>query len=206
MALPATDDFTGNQSDPLSANWTTLDGSWVIGVNTANNASSQGNAAYWNADTFNDDQYSQCTVSGAGSSNGGGPGVRMAATRGYIAVVDSSSQISVYAWTGDEGYTLLGSAFTGLTLAESDVIRLEVSGTTLTLKQNGASLGTRTDSNYSSGSAGIFAYQLNLPVALDDWEGGNLSVAASSAFVTRLDAQRAIRGGRPAKTRKRRAA
>src|SRR5688572_23009374 len=153
----ATDSFTGSNNDPLSANWTAADGSLLI--SDANNVklnAAQGNSAYWDADTFADDQYSQVVIATV-SGDAVGPMVRASGLTGYIALVgNSGTEITIQRVDGDENATVLGATFTGLTIGNGDTIRLEASGTSLTVKQNGATIGSRTDSTYTSGAAGIF--------------------------------------------------
>jgi hypothetical protein len=171
-ALPAIDTFTGTNSDPLSANWTTIDGTWIISSNAAAAQSSTGNAALWNADAFSNDQYAQVKV----VTNGGwiaGPGVRLASLRGYIITVDNATSISIQRINSDENYTNL-QTFGSLTVTSGDLWRLEAEGSTLRAYQNATLRGSTTDATYSSGAAGIFAYNAGA-VFLDDFEGGNLA-------------------------------
>jgi hypothetical protein len=173
FALPATDSFTGTDNGPLSANWTTLDGGWKIITNRAESTVAGGNLAMWNADTFADDQYAQATVT---TITGwiAGPGVRLASLRGYIITVEAtSSQIVIQRINSDESYTAL-QTIGSLTITSGDLWRLEAEGTTLRAYQNGVQRGSATDATYSSGAAGIFAYNAGSSW-LDDWEGGNLA-------------------------------
>lgn len=180
MALPATDSFTGTDfTFPPNANWSVLDGNFQILSNQADGTAATGNAVYWNADAFDNDQYSQCKPSNVSAVNGGGPAVRMAATRGYLALAESATQIVLYRWDADESYTALQTIGSlSLTLG-TDVVKLTAQGTTLRVWVNDVQVGTdTTDANYGSGSAGIFSYDTNAKI--DDWEGGNMPAGSST--------------------------
>src|SRR5262249_8343954 len=76
----------------------------------------------------------------------------------------------------------LASTAAGLT--DQDVMRLEVSSTTLTPKINGSLdsvLGAQTDSAIASGAAGICGFETGAGVTGDDWLADNLGSGASSA-------------------------
>jgi hypothetical protein len=169
MALPATDDF--NRADGgLGANWTTQLNALAIVSNQAQGSVSDNCCAFWNADSFSADQYSQFTCRGSGYR---GPGVRCtdtgAGSDGYF-----TSQAP-----GDAGgiYKLVNGSFTrigdtGGVAADGDVLRLEVDGTDLSVYKNAFLIGSLSDASLSSGSAGVLVYQS--AGQLDDWEGGNL--------------------------------
>jgi hypothetical protein len=59
-------------------------------------------------------------------------------------------------------------------------VRLEVSGTTLTVKYNGTTIDTATDSSLASGSAGVVCYDAGAFERADDWEGGNLGAGGGA--------------------------
>lgn len=171
-ALPATDSFTGTNNDPLSASWTTNGGGYDIQSNQVNSTAAAGQGlAHWNADTFGNDQYAQLVMKDFLSGLSYiGPAVRVAASAhtGYDCVSEGATLVlrKVVA----ASYTTLNT-YTG-TIAVNDLIRLEVSGTSLSCKQNGTERVTATDSAISSGSAGIGSY--NQLARGDDFEGGNL--------------------------------
>jgi hypothetical protein len=173
MALPATDTFTGSNNDPINtSNWTTLLGSFVVFGNRAIGQVSVDSLAFWDADTFADDQYAQVTY----TQNYGyyaGPVVRAAATRGYWARVESSTSITLYRIDNSSSFNLL-QTIGSLTIANGDVIRIEAEGTTIRVYQNGTQRGTdEVDATYSSGSAGIASY--TDAAYLDAFEADNLS-------------------------------
>jgi hypothetical protein len=175
MALPATDTFTGSNGTAINAsNWTSLINSFTIQSNAALGAVSVDSLAFWDADVFADDQYAQCSHTVFGGYIGG-PVVRAAATRGYWARVNDASTIALYRIDSSASFNLL-QTMGSLTISSGDVIRVEAEGTTLRVYQNGVQRGTdQTDATYSSGSAGIAAY--NAGPLLDDFEADNLGTA-----------------------------
>lgn len=206
MALPATEDFTGTAGN-LSASWTQQrttrrlqrNGSGV-GIQDATDASDVN--AFWNADTFANDQYSQLVLVDRGD--------------GAFGVTVRAANTGDSAWDAYEFYTdtISGGGHTELavivngastvlrsyatTVAAGNTIKLDVVGTTLTAYKNGVSLGTQSDSTYSSGSAGINSWSGNTTrPTFDNWEGGNIggavvATAPRLAWAMRPTAQRVI--------------
>jgi hypothetical protein len=172
MALPATDDFTGANNDPLSANWSQPQGEWFISSNAAFGYGAYPNIAFWNADAFAADQYSEADL--GTNAQGAGVGVRLGATNnGYYIQIPSTLDTVVLSRL-DAGVATELQSITGLTIAHMDRWRLEVSGSTFKVFQNGTQRGTdSTDSTYVSGSAGITSHGGGSP-SIDNFEGGNL--------------------------------
>lgn len=188
MALPATDAFTAANGTVLttySASWTNNNGSFAINTNSVhpNNGAVDDQAAHWNADVFSNDQYSQGTIVALGATIFIGVSVRCHASAFTFYCIDSDSADGTYLSKYVAGvYTALGS--TGSVLVVSDVLKLEVSGTTLTPKKNGSLLvtpGAQTDSAIASGSAGIAGAGNGTTSRLDSWEGGNLGGATTAS-------------------------
>lgn len=179
MSLPATDNFNRTE-DPLASGWTVTPGAYTCKANGTTAAASVAlevpAGAYWLADAFAANQYAQCKRLGLLAFGGvAGPAVRMAtsgaAANGYVLSVGSATILRVSRI--DAGVvTQLGDDIAVTTMTTSTVARLEVAGTTLTVKRDGVVVATRTDSTYASGAAGVF-FAANR--ALDDWEGGNLA-------------------------------
>jgi hypothetical protein len=187
MALPASDSFTGTDGTSLptySSNWTidTGNGGFIIQTNAARpNAIFQVSLVRWNADTFSNNQYAQGTITNA-NSDPGGVLVR-AATDGtsnyYGAMSDSDSSTEWFKYVAGS-YTLLSSL---PFMANGDVIRLEVYGSTLAVYKNGIQHGpTLTDSSHTSGAAGLTGYSTG-STSIDNWSAGNLTAPLAPAFV-----------------------
>jgi hypothetical protein len=182
MALPATDSFTNSNGTQLE----THDSSWTInnqGFDIQSNACA-GDAwaysmAHWNADSFDDDQYSEAVIDSQNGSGGIGVSGRVAA-----------AAETAYCYYEQAGYKKVSRVTAGSrqilasdnsTFSISDVIRIECDSTTITPVLNGSTdtdLGAQTDSSITSGSAGVYATSDYTDERIDDWEGGNLGAAA----------------------------
>lgn len=178
MTLPASDAFTGSNWAALSASWTMKVGDLVIYSNgVIPNRAGEESAARWNADTFDNDQYSQVTyVAETAADVAIGVAARMATAAaityyGWYASTAASYLFKVVAST----WTQLGSD--GASPAVNDVMRLEISGTTVTPKLNGttADIGAQSDSAIASGAAGLASFNSSTGARIDNWAGGNLT-------------------------------
>ena len=179
MALPATDNFNGTTGDALttySSNWTINDGGFDIQSSAvAPDAAGGDHCAHWNADTFDDDQYSEITRVAVGTT-WFGVTVRAstsAADTFYIYRASSSAKELNRVLVGAR--ITLASDATGVSV--NDVQRIEAEGTTITPMLNGSEdtgVGAQTDSSISSGAAGIGGFGNSTTTRGDDWEGGDL--------------------------------
>ncbi len=196
----ATDNFTRADALTLGANWTEQVSGFGIKSNQAyalNSATYQ--FAFWNAASFNADQYAELTF--AAIDNQQGPTVRAAGTGAttscYWLLCRPSAQGSSWIYKNVNG-TLTGLTDLGaVAWAATDVARLEVSGTTITAKRNGSTLNTATDSALASGSPGLFSldsgtFSGTYSNAASLWTGANLSggaVLRSTGSLTTLGVQ-----------------
>lgn len=176
MSLPATEAFAG--SGNLSSNWTQAIGAspQQVSGNCQPGATSDNEMWFWNADIFDNDQYAQIKFVAAGAGGGGvGVAVRCAANKGYFAQATATTVV-VYRY--DSGFTLLDTIVN--VFAANDILKIEAIGTAIKVYKNGSQIGTTyTDSVLTSGAAGLFI-SATVAVAdskLDDWEGGNTTVA-----------------------------
>ncbi len=172
--LTVSDTFNySNPSCALSTSWTVnigtiatvpcAGGPAVIGY--AGNAAGQ-SLAFWNADTFTADQYSQITFTAIGAAGGRQMGAA-------VRVQGSGSNAYVCGEDGGGTVTFLGSyaggtfsplaAFGSSTINPGDVLRLEVTGTgastALVCKLNGSTILSATDATgtFATGQPGIDA-------------------------------------------------
>ena len=193
-ALPATDDFTTGTTQSLtdySANWTNNNGSFEVQKLTDDVGSKTSSAecgAHWNADSFNDDQYAEVTVSSVGANDLIGCGVRHATSAatwyGYYAL---SSERYLFKLDGGV-WTELNKYLSG-GISVSDVMRIEAEGTIITPLLNGSEdtdVGWKSDSAISSGYAGLSGYNSTIINKVTDWEGGDLAEGAAK-FATLTD-------------------
>jgi hypothetical protein len=164
MSLPATDNFAGTGA--LSGSWTVQEGTPARVGGVCQNGATQG-TAFWNADAFNNDQYSQCIVD---VNNWKGPSVRNSA--------DTGANTDQYWWVSSISsgvvYLRVNAGFTSLfsaNCASGSLAKMTATGTTIEVFDNGVSQGTATDATLGSGSAGVGTYASG---TADDWEGGNI--------------------------------
>jgi hypothetical protein len=185
VALPATEDFAGGAA-ALSGSWTQQLAAVTInkngsGLGTQSGTSLNNPTAFWNADVFNNDHYSQIAIvafngnfvepvvraSGTGNENFYGHYTNGSGTRGVEKAVAGT-------------FTDLGATSTAV--SNGDTVRLEASGSTLTAKLNGVITGTFPDGTFASGAPGIAANASagTLPT-FDSWQGDNLLSGAPSS-------------------------
>ncbi len=133
------------------------------------------------AGTFTDNQYAQITLSKLASSSSVGVCVRANnAGTGYILVAASN----IYYLIKRVSYSYVELKSASGTFNVNDILRLEVSGTTLTCKQNGTAFWTATDSAITGGNPGVADMSFNASdfSAGDSWEGGDLVATALQNF------------------------
>jgi len=172
----------------LGTNWTTVTGLAApqITSNTVNPlAVGSDSAAFYNAVSFPNDQWSQATMVAAATSQGIEILCRCAAaakTFYYGQVtgpVGATAKAYLKKWVAGTLTSLVGP--TTFTSAANDVFRLEVIGTSLVLYQNDVALISTTDSSIASGSPGIYVYAdagVITTIDLDLWSGGDFYAPA----------------------------
>lgn len=182
MALPASDNFDRANANPIGGNWTPVNpGNIQLLSNSVQSASAGDAAAYWNADVFDANQYSECKITGGAD---GGPAVRVTTNSCYYWTPASDGEIWKYVAPGS--WSKIGEC--NFTITSSDVVRIEATGTTTTslkVYKNGAQQGTTlTDSSspLTSGSAGVYSVGAT---TLDDWAGGTPVTTTSTQLATR---------------------
>jgi len=181
------DTFTRANSGTLGASWTALSDATdtqVLGI-TSNAAQPQvtgGRAAsFWNASTFQANQYSQVIVSGSATGTNthlGGPIVRASAGGNYY----------LFTWNELNGGSdlqiakVVSGVFTSLNFTSNgpavlgSLLRLEIVGTQLNAYIDGNLVLSASDSSLSSGAPGItgFMAAASPTFFMTNWEGGNL--------------------------------
>jgi Fibronectin type III domain. len=180
-----TDDF--NRADgPLGANWTKPPASennlLIVNNQVGVDVESSHNYAFWSADSFSEDQYSEVTMVNIGLWNGVIVRAKAGVDEFYLAIVTSDHTYSIYVRTAS-GYTLLAAeGGSPETWSAGDIVGLEASGSgpvNLTLLKNGNPVLTYTDSTYNitGGSPGIGIWSLSgSNLRVDNWEGGDLGM------------------------------
>jgi hypothetical protein len=198
----ATDDFARADNADIGANWTPQRAGVIGGLamrivseEVLPASSADQSCEYWSAASFDADQYSEVTLGGeletgtGDLSYGVGPAVRIQTTgtgpvygRYYVSA-RAGQILLIYQPDGETWQaTQLGSTYTG-TVTLGDTIRLEASGGTLTVKQNGTTRISEPDSNLASGAVGICGCIANNNPAVDNWEGGALAAGGPTVPV-----------------------
>ena len=181
--IAATDDF--NRADgALGMNWAkplASENNLVIVNNQVEvDVENSHNYAFWSADSFSQDQYSQVRISNVGPWNGVIVRAQSAIDQFYLALVAGTNDYRIYL-RKDGLYYLLSRGNTE-TWVPGDIIGLEAAGLNpvqLTLLRNGNPVLTYTDAteNLIGGSPGIGIYSPSGDhLAIDNWEGGNLGL------------------------------
>src|SRR5439155_11542233 len=179
--IAASDNF--NRADGgLGANWTKPPASQnnlvIVNNQVGVDVEQSHNYAFWSADSFSGEQFSQVAMVNIGSFSGVIVRAKAGVDEFYLGFVGSDHTYSIYVRTAS-GYTDLADGFTE-TWSPGDIVGLEASGSgpvNLTLLKNGIPVLTYTDSTYNitGGSPGIGMFSpsgSNLRV--DNWEGGDL--------------------------------
>jgi hypothetical protein len=187
----ASDDFNRADSSDNhfgSANWSST-GSFNVSTNQALQSTGVDAGCDYIGITWPADQWCQATwarlTTETGSGDGNGLEVRSAPPGGgpggtwYAVVVDTTNDTEIGKRVSGT-YTTLSTINTS-SWAVNDVIYLEVQGNTITVKKNGITIMTVTDSaitaagspgfNFSSGGGATGAI-------FDDWSGGDFNVAS----------------------------
>ncbi len=148
-------DFTGSNGTALvgyDPSWEVLNGAFALNTNAVfSNAAAQDTMARWTVGTFNDNQFAEMGVTAVGTGYiGVGVRLQSGAHSGYGAYCNNQD-IKIIEWNAGTPTT----HYTGSACTAFDVIRLEISGTSITLKRNGSTLTSVTDSTFSTGRPGL---------------------------------------------------
>lgn len=163
------------------------------------NSSGAEMGAFWNADSFNDDQYSQVTLSSLTAGLAIGASVRGVAGGTYYGLYMEGS--TYYLFRMNSGtWTQLATGTESW--VDADTLRLEVSGSTtcaLVMKHNGVQFGSTyndtSGSRLTSGAAGVCGYGDSSTPRLDNWEGGNLGGGGGGVTSAQVDRGRVLARG-----------
>ncbi|OGE98126.1 MAG: hypothetical protein A3G89_01015 [Candidatus Doudnabacteria bacterium RIFCSPLOWO2_12_FULL_42_9] len=159
----------------LSGSWTTVS-SGAFGISSTavhSNAAAADTMAYWNAASFNDNQYAEMTVTAVASGTHIGVAVRVqsGSHSGYGAYCDGT-EIKLIEWSAGAQDTV---HYTGSACSTSDLLRLEVTGSTIVLKRNGSTLTTVSDATFSTGKPGLVGRGDQTTTLGDSWNAGSIS-------------------------------
>lgn len=194
-----TDDF---ERASLGANWTNGPGSLGdVSLYSSSDlgASTTGSdcGAYYSANSWNADQSSEGIFADVSRYS---PGVLVrCASDGdaYLFALDDAGVGArdlgrVYRIDNGSTFTKLGADFSITQPTVGMAWKLDIASTTLTCYRAASSIGTRTDSTYSSGSAGIFDYKDSGANGMwESWSGTGEVVAGASPRANRRRSMRA---------------
>lgn len=192
----ASDDFNRANESPVGAPWTSVIGG---GANLSSNAltstaTTDRRSLY--SGTWGNDHIAHVNVGNLTSGvNYAAVCVRLATTgggRGYEVYTDGVSgagHTEIARWDAGAA-TVLASVAT--TFVNGDKLSLRIAGTTLTVYKNDVSVGTTTDSTYSSGNPGCGAYQSG---TVDNFSADDGAAASSLPLASRSTLQAVNRAG-----------
>jgi hypothetical protein len=168
------DNFAGSA---LSSNWTTVWGVFQVSGGAFNAFDNDNESfALYNAGAFTPNQHSCVTMATVGNMSRGGASVRMSGTAGAVnayflwwdlgvgMVVDkivagNETQFTVFDVEPD--------------ITAGHVACISVTGSTITVTDNGTLLGTLTDTDLTSGNPGIYGNGGTNDSSGSNWTGGN---------------------------------
>lgn len=184
MTQLASDDFNRANVDPVDGNWVNLssgDPFKIVSNQAVPRSTNDAEGSYDGSISWPNDQYSEATLTGtSGGGSGEGPGVSVRSQAGniYYRIIVSFINGNIEIAKFNTSYTQLGGFFSaGFT--SGDVLRVEVSGSTITVYKNGVSQTTRTDSAITFGKPGISYSSIGgASNIVDNWSGGDLGAAA----------------------------
>ena len=179
QAGPAAGDNFNRADGGLGVNWVNLPegGVTIASGQVVGTHSGSSSGSYRIDGSYNNDQYSEITVTSSPLSIWVAPTVRAQSSgnlyAGFYYNNAGTYTLLIYKRVGGSWVQLGNSYVIGSTpLAAGTKLRLVVSGTTLAFMQNGAERLTATDSDISSGAPGIVIGSNT--DTLDDWSGGNV--------------------------------
>jgi len=184
----ASDNFAG--TGPLSGNWTQQDilsGGDTVSRNSGKaQPDTQGNVdcvAYWTANLFTPNQYSQAIVSGLSADHDFSGVVVRASGVGngnancYTLTTDGTADGTTDHTSFAKFINSVGTPFFGLSTAFSngDLICLAIIGSTLYAYKNGVFIASAVDTDIATGSPGIDLYDsISNSARSANWSGGNV--------------------------------
>lgn len=145
--------------------------------------------AFWSANTFNNDQYSQTRIVGGlvpGSqfvqiivrASGKGDAVY----RNYLFYTDGAAGAGHTEVAKNINGTQITFKSFPTTFAAGDIIKIDAVGSKITCYKNGVAIGSVVDTSIKTGAPGVGVYGNG--VRVDDWEGGSLITAAPVPVAT----------------------
>lgn len=176
----ASDDFNRANETPISAPWTLAMGTKPnLASNAMSAAASADTLVYYSGAASTANQYAQ-TQSSTDNPDCG-PAVRVSASVDDAYFLTSANVGNVY-WKC-VATTVSSFASTGFVagVGAGNIIKLEVSGSTLTKSENGVAGTSTTDTSISAAGDGVGVFMF--ANTLDNWQGADISVPSSGASI-----------------------
>jgi len=178
-----TDNFNRANENPLSGGgtWATVTGRSAARV-ISNQASgtTTNSASIYTGSAYTDDQWAKVTAKSGLEYTGVVLRGATDATTYYVGYGHPTQKYTIQKWVAGS-YTQLAVHATQ-TMVANDVIEFRAVGTALSLLVNGQTILTATDSDISSGYAGIAFY--GTTATGDDWESGNIEGTPAGPTIT----------------------
>ena len=182
------DDFNRANAATLGANWTEYNVEHEIVSNQAEPTTAGTAGSFYASLLATDDHYSQATL-----ANIAGTSLGVAARASSIGTADSSTG-ALYLWryngsnsTGllkkpasSSTYTAIGTAYSA-TLANGDVLKIEVNGSTIKGYVNGVERASVTDTDNATGKQAGFRTSGSASAAWDNWSAADLTSGTNAA-------------------------
>lgn len=187
----ASDPGTGANANPIAGNWSPrVAGDTAQRLSNVINASAVATPAdsYWNALTWNADQWSQITINNETNGSFLGPAVRI--STGGVA---TAYRLIVEGGTGSGASLAVQSQVTGtstnlatlpFTISVGDTIMAVVIGTNLLVYWNGYLIYNASTSSIASGAAGFELQGTTLVTnsGISAWSGGNFQSTPAISY------------------------
>jgi hypothetical protein len=186
----AEDSFLRADATSLGVNWTDDTFGWGGHSVSTNHADpdSADSFSYYNATTFGSSQYAEIQVNtfGNGPSDGAAAGTRMTLTggisRGYLGGyaenwLDGDYRRRIIGWNDP---TIADIANEAIDISTGDLIRMEVSGTTLNLYINTTLELNATDSSITAGFAGMYGNRVG--TRYTSWAAADLGAGPAAGY------------------------
>jgi hypothetical protein len=178
-----TDTFAGT-ANPIGAPWVTGANGWAgwlkaSGVARPDAAGAGEHLVRYGGAGLGADQYCQITFgSTPAASSWYGACARVTSGGSCYAVVHNGGTVYIYELTNGPNFAELGNFAASFVAA--DVLRIEVIGTTITAKKNGAVIGSRTDATITSGEPGMYGYIDVTTDGIVGFEAGDIGGGAAA--------------------------
>lgn len=188
MSQLASDNFNRADNVDLGATWDvvpTRTNCQIVGNRARAGALGNANCTEsYNGVSWPNDQYSETTLGANLNATGSaGPAVRCSTSdwSQYAVICDTGGAHLVKFVAG--AFTGLGD-YTAVPPVAGDVVRLEIQGTNLTVKVNGATvLGPIGDSDIAAGRTGIYIEEAAAgDHEIDAWAGGDFATGTKPMF------------------------